>query len=85
MGFVIKINNYQKMYVLICNYLFLRENEQVCIRYLVKVVVCVFIIKIKGCGFVVDEIKECYLIFCDVVFVKDNKKEINVNFYFNSV
>lgn len=63
MGFVIEINNYQKMCVLICNYLFLRENEY----------------------FVVVEIKECYLNFCDVVFVKDNKKEINVNFYFNSL
>lgn len=84
-GFVTKTNNHQKMYALTCNHLFPRENEQACTRHLAKVVACVPTTKTKGCGFAADEIKECYSISCDVAFVKDNKKEINANFYSNSV
>lgn len=35
--------------------------------------------------FAAVEIKECYSNSCDVAFVKDNKKEINANFYSNSL
>lgn len=84
-GFVTKTNNHQKMYAWTCYHLFPRENEQACTRHLAKVVACVPTTNTKGCDFAAVEIKECYSNSCDVAFVKDNKKEINANFYSNSV
>lgn len=70
---------------MICNYLFLNENELVYINDLREIGVCMFIIRDKGCDFVVIEIKEFYLDFCDVVFRRDDKRKINVNVFFNSL
>lgn len=70
---------------MICNYLFFKENERVYIYDFEEIGVCVFIIRDRGCDFVVIEIKEFYLDLCDVVFRRDDKKKINVNVYFDSL
>lgn len=84
-GFVTKTNNNQKMFALTCNHLFPIENGRAYTHDFEEIGVCVFTTRNKWCDFAAVEIKECYSNCCDVAFVKDNKKKLNVNLYSNSL
>lgn len=72
-GFVIKIDDDRKIYVLICNYLFLDKNE-VNLVYVDnfdgfrEIGICVFLMMDKLCDFVVIEIMDLFLDNCEVIF-----------------
>lgn len=70
---------------MICSYLFLVKNIFVFICDFGEIGFCIFIIRDKGCDFVVIEINESFLRFCDVVFRREDKKKINVNVFFDNL
>lgn len=72
------------IFVLFCNYLFFDINDCVYINDLEEEIgICFFIIRYKGCDFVVIKINEVYIDSCNVVFRRDDKMKINVNIYFS--
>lgn len=89
-GFVIKIDDDRKIYVLICNYLFLDKNE-VNLVYVDnldgfrEIGICVFLMMDKLCDFVVIEIMDLFLDNCEVIFRWEDEKIINVWLYIESL
>lgn len=67
-GIVIKVEDENKKYVLICNYLFFKIGECVYIEKYEDMGVCLYIIIEKFCDFVVIEIEKLFLEKCDEFF-----------------
>lgn len=86
-GFVIKRDDEKKIYVLICNYVFFKEEFFVYMDNCIDrdIGICVFIIRDSFCDFVVIEINEFFLSKCDVVLRREDNKEISVKVYNESL
>lgn len=88
-GFVIKIDDEIKIYVLICNYIFFSEEFLVYMYNFIDgdiyVGICVFIIRDSFCDFVVVEIDEFFLNNCEVFLRREDEKKISVKVYDESL
>lgn len=86
-GFVLKIDDEKKIYVLICNYVFFKEEFFVYMDNCIDrdIGFCVFIIRDSFCDFVVIEINEFFLKNCEVLLRREDIKKISVRVFGESL